>query len=168
LIEPDVFKRGMRRLAAGVSLVTTVHDSVFHGLLATAVNSVSADPPTVLVCVNRASSAHAPIAGSGIFCVNFLGLDNDEVAQRFSSPIEREKRFQAGDWRDLGTGSPALFGALASLDCRVTQMVEVSSHTVFFGEVLSLELWTERSSPLVYVDGSYLPKSTFAASGNVV
>ena len=162
LIEPDLFKRGMRRLASGVSLVTTAHKGMRFGLIATSVSSVSAEPPTLLVCVNRASSSHEPLTVAGSFCVNLLSVDHDQIARRFSSSGERDKRFQIGDWRTLETGAPALAGSLASFDCDVVHRVEISSHTVFFGEVRSLELWSEHRAPLVYVNGQYLQSSPAA------
>ncbi len=85
-MNPNDFKLGMRRLAAGVSLITTVHDGVRHGLVATAVNSVTADPPTLLVCINKSASAHDHVDQAGVLCVNILAHEHEAVAARFSSP----------------------------------------------------------------------------------
>lgn len=149
------FRKGMRRLAAGVSLITTVNQGQRHGLVATAVSSVTADPPSLLVCINRTASAHDHVSNAGIFCVNVLADEHEDVAARFSSSVDRERRFEFGDWRSLTTGSPALAGSLVSFDCVVKVAVPYQTHTIFLAEIVETELWSERISPLVYLDGSY-------------
>jgi flavin reductase len=149
------FKLGMRRLASGVTLITTVSGGERHGLVATAVSSLSADPPTLLTCVNQSASAHTHIAASGIFCVNVLSASQKDVAARFSNSSERHRRFQDGDWQALMTGAPALAGSLVSFDCKLRQSFEHNSHTIFIGEIVCVELWASSIRPLVYMDGSY-------------
>jgi Conserved protein/domain typically associated with flavoprotein oxygenases, DIM6/NTAB family len=152
---PDDFKLGMRRLAAGVSLITTVNRGQRHGLVATAVNSVTADPPTLLVCINKTASAHDHVAEAGLLCVNILADEHEAVAGRFSSPVDREKRFDQGEWRTIRTGAPALVNALASFDCEVRQQVPYRSHSIFLAEIVGIELWGDSISPLLYLDGRY-------------
>jgi flavin reductase len=157
MLMADHFKSGMRRLASGVSLITTEDmQGAWHGMIATSVTSVSAEPPTLLVCINRSASCHDPLIGSGVFCVNFLGEDNDAIAAVFSSSKLKDKRFQEGDWRRIATGAPALAGSLASFDCRVKQRLESDSHTIFIGSVEAIELWDAPLSPLVYMNGGYV------------
>lgn len=93
MIEAALFKSGMRRLAAGVSLITTTFNGEHHGLVATSVCSVSAEPPSLLVCVNQVASSHSAIQQAGFFCVNLLAQDDDELAKRFSDPAARATRF---------------------------------------------------------------------------
>jgi flavin reductase len=153
----DYFKSGMRRLASGVSLITTTNaEGVWHGMIATSVTSVTAEPPSLLVCVNRSASCHDPLLASGVFCVNFLGEDHDVIAGVFSSSKFKDERFTAGDWRTISTGAPALAHSLASFDCRVKQQLEADSHTIFIGSVEAIELWDAPLSPLVYINGGYV------------
>lgn len=166
-MEIDQFKLGMRRLASGVSLITTVADGTRHGLVATSVTSVSTDPPSLLVCVNRNASAHDHIAQAGILCVNLLAETDQTTAARFSSSIDREKRFEKGDWQLLETGAPALATALASFDCRIERTVSHGSHTIFICKVAKTHVWEVELSPLVYLDGRYrniVLETTFAAA----
>jgi flavin reductase len=151
----ELFKRGMRRLAAGVSIITTAERGERHGLVATSVCSVSVDPPVLLVCVNRAATSHAAIRRAGFFCVNLLGEQDDDLARRFSTPVDRERRFSDRDWVRLVTGAPALPDALASFDCDVIESVDVQSHTIFIGAVKAIELWQQEIVPLVYLDGRF-------------
>jgi flavin reductase len=156
MIDAALFKTGMRRLAAGVCLVTaTDRDGVRQGLIATSVISVTVEPPSLLVCVNRAASCHDTIADSGAFCVNLLTEADDEVARRFGSSAARERRFADRQWRALETGAPALDGALASFDCRVSTRVPVGSHTIFIGAVVALALREGAGAPLLYLDGDF-------------
>lgn len=151
----EMFKLGMRRLVSGVTLVTTCHEGVRHGLVATAVTSVTGDPPTLLICVNKSASAHAPLAAARIFCVNVLADDHGDVARQFSSPLHRDERFGIGDWVALATGAPALRGCLAAFDCEAVELIPYNSHTIFLGKIRKIELWRGKIDPLLYVDGMY-------------
>lgn len=152
----DLFKLGMRRLAAGVSLITT-RDAAGrrHGMVATSVTSVCLEPPSLLACINKSASSYEALVTAGVFCVNLLAEDADEVAMRFSSSKFRDLRFTEGGWSELETGSPVLDGAIASFDCRVTNMIEAASHTIFIGEVVDVRLPQAQLSPLLYLDGAF-------------
>src|ERR1700722_942268 len=164
MIDGALFKRGMRRRAAGVSIITTLDEDVPHGLVATSVSSVCAEPePSLLVCVNGNSSIHDVIHRRKVFCANVLGANDIELAQRFSLPEFRASRFEHGSWVSLATGSPALSGALASFDCEVTHVVPVHSHTIFVGVVRDLKLWQSEIDALLYLDGQYQAGSPSAA-----
>ena len=154
-IGTDEFKGAMRRLAGGVSIVTSSYDGSRFGLAVTAVCSVSLSPPSLLVCVNRASSSHEPIRLSGSFCVNVLHDGHEDIARRFGSSKLRDIRFDGGDWRTLVTGASALVGATVSFDCRVRESLFAHSHSIFIGEVVAVELGGGRT-PLVYFDGAYM------------
>ncbi len=154
-MSPDLFKGGMRRLTAGVSLITTTNGGIRHGLVATAVSSVSAEPPTLLVCINRTASAHDHIRAAGIICVNVLSDRQRPLADVFSRSVDRHRRFDHGTWQTLKTGAPALSGSEASFDCEIRQVVTYHSHSLFLSEIVGVELWSETLSPLIYLDGSY-------------
>ena len=154
-MDADKFKQGMRRLASGVSLITTVNNGERHGLVATAVSSVTATPPTLLICVNKTASAHDHIGEAGLFCVNILADGHEDVAARFSSARDRETRFSTGEWCEIETGAPALIGSLVSFDCEVRQTISYMSHTIYLAEIVGVELWAETVEPLVYFDGRY-------------
>ena len=92
-IDAAAFKKGMRHLAASVTLITTRHRQQRGGLTATAVCSVSAEPPQLLVCVNKTASAHDPIGHAGFFCVNILSPQHRKIAERFAGrkvPVRSE------------------------------------------------------------------------------
>jgi flavin reductase len=161
-VEPALFKAGMRHLATGVTIVTTSMDGMPSGLVATAVCSVCAEPPTLLVCINRSARAHDVIARSGIFCVNVANHEQAELVPRFLS-APPEQRFTLCGWTTLVTGAPALEDALVNFDCEIVQNAAAGTHTVFFGRVVTARTSSARS-PLLYYNGSYASLSPLTAS----
>lgn len=153
VISSDSFKAAMRRLASSVCIVTTRHDNVPAGLVATAVCSVSADPPMLLVCVNRSAQAHDAFVQAGRFCVNVLDSNQAQLADRFARATGTE-RFAGLASDSLTTGAPALPEALISFDCETANMVAGGTHTVFFGRIVDLRL-RSAAAPLLYFDGRY-------------
>jgi flavin reductase (DIM6/NTAB) family NADH-FMN oxidoreductase RutF len=155
-IDLDSFKTGMRWLASGVCLITTVDGAgARQGLTATAVCSVSAVPPTLLCCINRNSSSHAAIRAAGVFAVNVLCVDDRVLAERFGSPIGSDAKFSEGLWQVGVTGAPLLESALASFDCRIAHAVEVATHGILFGEIQAIKLRQTTAKPLLYAQGAY-------------
>lgn len=156
-VPTDSFREAMRHLASGVSLITTRGlNGGRHGMLATAVSSVTADPPTLLICVNRNATMHDDLVASGHFCVNFLGQQHRELSRRFSSSDARQSRFEIGSWTSLKSGAPALEDALSVLDCALENAVEVGSHTVLFGRVQAVRTAPPQvDRPLLYYDRKY-------------
>jgi flavin reductase (DIM6/NTAB) family NADH-FMN oxidoreductase RutF len=149
------FRDAMRRLAGTVTIVTVVDGQTRHGTTATAVTSLSMDPPSLLVCLNRDTRLYGILSRTDKFCVNVLHCENVEVSRKFASPITSEERFAAGDWTSDDDGAPPyLANALASIQCAKESSVDYGSHTVFIGRVLSVRN-REDIAPLVYVDGGY-------------
>lgn len=151
-VSTDAFKSAMRRFATGVTIVTTAHDGTIHGFTVNAFASVTADPPTVLVCVNKTARAHPLIAESGSFCVNILGLEQRPVAEIFTTGTPQE-RFEAIAHRAGPSGSPILDGVLAFVDCEVEEEITAGTHTIFIGRVL--EAGERDGAPLGYYDRAY-------------
>lgn len=155
------FKLGMRALAGAVSIITCNHAGHRYGMTATAVCSATAEPPTVLACINRGTTTHGAIAKSGVFCVNVLRFEDRELSGAFSGTQKGEGRFREADWTRLATGSPVLSNALVSFDCRVANRLEHGTHTVFLGEVAALHLG-RKGKALLYADGQYAKLASLA------
>jgi flavin reductase (DIM6/NTAB) family NADH-FMN oxidoreductase RutF len=129
----------MGQHVASVCVITTALDGQRYGLTATAVSSVSAQPPRLLVCVNRSSFTHAKIGEAGVFCVNVLSETQDIVAKAFAGMLgPNVDRFGVAEWTTLRSGAPALVGCAAAFDCTVGERLEQSTHTVFFGDVVGV------------------------------
>ena len=134
---PAEFREAMSRLGAAVHVITTAGPGGKTGATATAVCSVSDSPPTLLVCINRRSQTNPVVAENGVFCVNTLGAGGAEIADIFAgrTGVKGTERFAIGDWTVLCTGSPVLASAVIAFDCRIIEVRQVASHTVFFGAV---------------------------------
>jgi flavin reductase (NADH)/flavin reductase len=155
-IDSKSYKAGMRHLAGGVCIVTSLSsDGQRAGLTATAVCSVSADPPVLLVCLNRDSRSYDVIRESGGFAVNVLDVLDAPLARRFAGTVGGEARFHGASWIRLLTGAPVLESALASFDCRIAQVVEVGTHRIILGAVEAVRLGAAEGKPLLYAHGSY-------------
>ena len=156
-ITVEEFVSGMQRLAAAVTVVATEVDGVRGGLTASAVTSLTAEPPTLLACVNRDAGSHRLLLDAGRFSVNVLARDQEEVAGTFAgfSGLDGPERFSVGAWRAGELGLPVLDGALACFECTVDEVVVRSSHDVFIGAIEAVHLADGRTDPLLYLDRSF-------------
>lgn len=155
MIETQEFRDGMAMLSGAVNVITTGGSEGLAGFTATAVCSVTDQPPTLLVCMNRSSYAHRFFTANGVLCVNLLGADQQDLSGLFSDRnVSMEARFQRAAWRALETGSPALDDALVSFDCRISQVHEVGSHSIFYCEVVQMRQSDPRPG-LVYFNRNY-------------
>jgi flavin reductase len=155
------FKLGMRNLAGAVSIITSAAEGRPYGMTATAVCSASADPPTVLICVNQHTNTYKAIADAGLFCVNVLRHEDQDLSTTFSGGQKGEGRFRAEQWRTLTTGAPVLESALVAFDCRVVNRLPHGTHTIFLGAVEKLQIG-RKGKPLLYSDGQYAKLSSLA------
>jgi flavin reductase len=147
------FISAMARVASGVSVVTSDGPAGRAGLTVSAMCSLSADPPAVLVCINRASHAGRIIRINGVFCVNVLASHQTEIARRFAGPTVQGDKFLDVGWDRFITGAPALREAVAIFDCNLTRGADFGSHDILIGVVAESE---ERSgSPLIYAARTY-------------
>ena len=159
------FKLGMRSLAGAVNIITCRHEGHVFGMTATAVCSATAEPPTVLVCINRGTTTHEAVSKAEIFCVNVLRHEDRELSSLFSgvhgSNMRGEARFREEQWTKLSTGAPVLRDALVAFDCRVVNRMVHGTHTVYLGEVQQL-LIGRKGKPLLYADGQYAKLASLA------
>ncbi len=151
-VDNDVFRKTMGSFVAGVTVVTTVgDDGQPYGLTATAFSSVSMAPPLALVCIDKGSSTHTHFAASGVFTVNFLAADQEDVSNRFASSTA--DKFGAGDWRRGHLGPAILSGTLGYAECRLVHSYDGGDHTIYVGQIESAD--TSPGEPLTYYRGAY-------------
>ncbi|GLR65512.1 FMN reductase (NADH) RutF [Acidocella aquatica] len=150
------FREAMSRLGAAVNIITTTGPLGDTGFTASAVCSVTDDPATVLVCMNRASRQHDIFQKSGVLCVNILAPADEDMAAIFAGQpdLPMPERFARASWLRLATGAPVLESAAAALDCRISQVLEVGSHSVIFGLVQAIHLGPATSG-LIYHRRTY-------------
>src|SRR5271165_645515 len=153
-VHPDAksanFRLAMREFASGVAIVTCANGKERAGCTATALASLSLAPPSLVVCLERSSSTLANLTKAGAFAVNILAAQHGPLAARFSGRdgVHGEARFEEGDWLPLVTGAPALADALASIDCRVEEILERHTHAIVIGAVQAVRLGGKTSGLL--------------------
>lgn len=130
------FRTAMANLSAAVNVITTDGPRGRAGMTVSAACSVTDSPPTMLVCVNRATRSHDILVANGRICVNVLGADQKALAMHFAGAtrVPTAQRFAEGVW-DHTTGVPVLRGALTSVIGRIVADHEHGSHSVLFVEV---------------------------------
>ncbi len=153
----DNFRSAMRSLAGGVSVITVGRGNDLSGMTVTSVSSLSVEPATLIVSINRQASSWPLLQKHGVFGVNILSSDHMDVAERFSGigGLKGAERFAGAEWISLASGVPLLAGALAAFDCEVEHVVERHSHAIVIGRVLDLRVSPGKPA-LTYWQGQYV------------
>lgn len=155
-VDVSEFKLAMRNLAGAVSVITVGTGPNRTGFTATSVSSFSAEPPIVLVSLNKSSSSWEVLRDEASFGVNILNDAQSAVADRFAGRggIKGNDRYVGWEWDQLESGVLGLNAALAVIDCDVDEIIERHSHALVMGRVRSVEV-ASNDSPLLYWNGQY-------------
>lgn len=156
-VASEDFRGAMRHLAAGVSVITVGRGKDIAGMTVTSVSSLSVDPPSLVVSINRASSSWPLLKRHGLFGVNILTADQLDVAERFTGKggLKGAERFAGAAWTTGASGVPLLIGALAAITCEAEDIIERHSHAIVIGRVLDLRV-SSRTAALAYWQGQYV------------
>ena len=151
----DEFREGMSRVCGAVNIITTDGPSGRGGFVATAMCSVTDEPPTLLVCMNSNSAQAQTFIDNGCFCVNVMRHDSAELASVFAGKVqEMEERYTYGEWETLNTGAPALLSSLVSCDCKIAELQRVGTHNILIGHIVGQSL-RDAGKSLLYFDRSF-------------
>jgi flavin reductase len=153
-IDGEGYRDAMAGLGAAVSIVTTDGPAGRAGFTASAVCSVTDDPPTLLVCLNRASSAYASVAGNKVVCVNVLSAEQEPLSRLFGGKVPATERFAAAVWSTLETGAPVLADCVVAFDCQIADVTTVGTHDVLFCRVVALRR-SGLTENLIYLGRAY-------------
>jgi flavin reductase (DIM6/NTAB) family NADH-FMN oxidoreductase RutF len=157
------FRAAMRRHPAAVTIVTAADDRRHHGMTATAVTSLSLEPPSLLVCVNRTTLLHDILLSARRFCVNLLGSGQAHLSGAFSGAVPPLERFELGAWQRTEEGLDFLADAQANLFCRRVAVFPYGTHAIFIGEVERVRL-SSPVLPLIYHDAAYCTSAPAGAA----
>jgi len=151
------FRNAMRQLSGGVSVITAGKGRDISGMTVTSVSSLSVDPPSLIVSLNRESSSWPLVKRYGFFGVNILTSDQVDIAERFTGKggLKGADRFAGAQWTTRASGVPLLADALAAIDCEVEDIVERHSHAIVIGRVLDVAV-SARTAALAYWQGRYV------------
>lgn len=152
----EAFKTAMRGLVGACSLITVGQGHDRNGLVVTTGVSLTAEPPMVLACINRASSCWPLIGRYGVFGLSVLGSSHQPVAERFSGAggARGAARYDGADWVSADNGAMLLADAPVAFDCRVEEMIDRGTHSILIGRVLQIRTMPDRGA-LLYWNGAY-------------
>jgi cob(II)yrinic acid a,c-diamide reductase len=150
------YRDSMARFAGAVHVVTTDGPAGRRGVTVTAAVSVSDNPPTLLVCLNRNRAENGFFARNGCLALNTLVVGQENIARAFAGEghLGMDERFALGTWRTLETGAPVLAGSRMSLDCIVKEVRDIATHHVVVAEAVAAAPHGEGAA-LVYLDRQY-------------
>lgn len=153
----EAFRASMRLVASSISLVTARDAAgVWHGMAVTSAGSLSMEPPSMMVAVNRTASIYPVIATMGHFTLNLMDERHGPLLERFSRSDMRDQRFTADDWTEAGAQGPILKGALCAHVCTVAEAHDFGTHTVFFGtvdQVILQDPVAQSPQPILWLNG---------------
>ncbi|MDR5653480.1 flavin reductase family protein [Ruixingdingia sedimenti] len=153
----EKLRQSMRASAISVSLMTTRdEDGSYHGMAVTSANSLSMDPPSMMVAINRTASSHPVLMRSRTFCLNMIHNGQMEMLDLFCHSRMRAARFASPEWRPGLRGLPYLDSAIANLFCRIDESHDYGTHTVFFGRIEDIRISPRLDStdPLIWINGA--------------
>ena len=158
-IGPAAFKQAMRALVSGVSVIAAQdREGASLGLTATAVTSLSAEPPSLLVCVNLASAIATALVAGAPFSVNVLAAGQADVAEAFGGRrgLRGTGKFAYGHWYRSPHGTPLLAGSAVAFECSVAQTTDFATHRVVMAAVLDVHIERAGAAALAYRNGRYV------------
>ncbi|MBM3813607.1 MAG: flavin reductase family protein [Acidimicrobiia bacterium] len=151
-IDPKTFRRTCAKYATGICIATLIGtDNLPHGMTVNSFTSVSAVPPLVLVCVDYSSNLLPHFRAASHYGISVLNSDQQDLSNRFAA--RGQDRFTGVQWLPGQTGVPLIPGALAHMECKVSQVVEAGDHAIFIGELVRAEI--SDGKPLLFFDSAY-------------
>lgn len=150
IVDSASFRAAMARFPGAVTIVTTGRGEGRRGITATAVCSVTTEPPSLLVCLNRKTGTCAAVADTGCFNVNLMPHDNASLALTFAGAtgVTGAEKFETGDWQVDARGLPILSSAITAFSCEVSEWMVAGSHLIFVGKVVAMA--RAEGAPLIY------------------
>lgn len=148
-------RQAMRQWATGVTVVSSLHQGIRHGMTVSSFTSISLEPPLVLVSLSKEARTHDLVQQSGIFGLTLLNQSQQQISDRFAGRTsEDQDRFADLESFTLRTGAPFIQGGLSFLDCKVIASQDVGDHTLFIGQVVDLQAGPD-GAPLIYYNRAY-------------
>ena len=149
----DNFRLAMRRYIYSVSIMSNKDNADNpNAITVSSVTSISMDPPSLLICINKSSRIHDTIQLGSKFCINLLNSNQQNLSNICSDEDMYDQRFKDKNWNldDI----PFLQNAQANIFCKVDKLTSYHTHTIVVGLVEEAN-YADEISTLTYVDGEY-------------
>tara|TARA_Y100001970_G_scaffold37700_1_gene46584 strand:- start:70 stop:549 length:480 start_codon:yes stop_codon:yes gene_type:complete len=148
------FLISMRGITSTVNVISAKLNKERHAMTATSVASLSLSPPAMIICVNKEASIHNILRKDKKFVINVLSNKQQNLSELCSSTEEGESRFKDGGWV---TEDEIIFNnnSVSNIICNCTGIVDHSTHSVFFGDVMEVKN-NNQDRALLYSAGGYL------------
>ncbi len=154
-LDPEALRLAMRSWAAGVTVVTAIHEGHKHGMTVNSFTSVSLDPAVITISLQTTTRTREYVSSSGVFGLTMLSVEQTRISDLFAGRMpEIEDRFADLQTETMVSGAPLIVGGLAWLDCRVLQSFDAGMNTLFIAEVLAAR-GTGEGQPLIYHNRRY-------------
>lgn len=157
----DVMKQVNRQFVTGVTVVTAMDGETPRGLAVNAFSSISLDPATVMVCVQRTSSTHDCLFRADHLAINILSTDQLDVVNTFAT--KSDDKFSDLEWHSGPCGSPLIARSSARMEVEIRERLQASTHTVFICRVVHAAV--EERDPMVYSAGKFFDGGALAPLG---
>jgi len=149
----DNFRLAMRRYIYSVSIMSNKDNADNpNAITVSSVTSISMDPPSLLICINKSSRIHNSIELESKFCINLLNNKQEDLSNICSDEDMYDQRFKDENWNL--DGIPFLKNAQANIFCKVDKLTSYHTHTIVIGLVEDAN-YLDEISTLTYVDGEY-------------
>ena len=148
------FKIAMRKYAYSVSIISnTSNEGINNAITISSFTSISLDPPSILVCINKSSSILKTLLVDSFFCINLLNEKQKEIAELCANPNRADERFDNNKWKK--SNPPKLLGALAHLTCCADKVIEYGTHSIVIG-IVKKSTTSKHQNNLMYKNQNFL------------
>jgi flavin reductase (DIM6/NTAB) family NADH-FMN oxidoreductase RutF len=158
VIDARAFWRAIGQRVTGSTVVTARSSDGPAGFLGLSATHLSADPPLMMVSIDKRTSALPTILAARHFAINYLPRQAAAIADAFGGkgPQKGADRFSIGQWGTLSTGAPVLLSAVGAIDCTLEETIDRSGVCIAIGRVVDVLEGTD-NEPLIHFRGGYLP-----------
>ena len=153
MVDQTLFIEAMRNVAQSVTIVTTMGKNGSTGATVSAFSSLSADPPSVLVCLKSDSRIGLAVAKNQVFCVNVIPEGASNLAERFAGRFDTEQPDRFGAIKYVNSPSGAVLDGAIVFECQLDKIISHGSHNICIGNVNAIIQREIR--PLAYMDGKF-------------
>ena len=151
------FTKVMSHLAYPVSIVSALFNENKFAITVSSVTSVSVDPPSLLVCINKESSIATKIKIGALLNINFLNPAQMPIAIVCSAKEEINKRFDYTQWSEDTNKTPYLEESEAVVFCKVANLIEHATHKIVILEATDISTKSGKNpDPLLYCNREYI------------